>query len=68
MPVPNDFSGAGLPAGTTADGLNKPDTEWLRHENGAEKLEGTGTEVNRNQIDFRIDIRLSARTGRSRSQ
>jgi hypothetical protein len=60
MPMPNDFSGAGLPAGTTADGLNTAGYRWLRHENGAETSEGTGIDVNRNQTNFRIDQTFSA--------
>jgi hypothetical protein len=60
MPMPNDFTGANLPMGTTADGLNTAAYRWVRHENGTETSQGTGTDVNRNQINFRLDHNFSS--------
>src|SRR5207302_6956242 len=53
MPMPNDF--------TTGDGLNSAGFRWTRHENGTETSQGTGTDVNRNQINFRVDHNFNSR-------
>ena len=46
--------------GTTADGLNTAAYRWVRHENGTETSQGTGTDVNRNQINLRLDHNFSS--------
>ena len=53
MPQANDY--------TTGDGLNTAGFRWTRHEDGTETSQGTGTDVNRNQINFRIDQNFSSR-------
>jgi len=53
MPQPNDY--------TTGDGLNTDGFRWTRHEDGTETSQGTGTDVNRNQFNFRFDQNFSSR-------
>jgi Carboxypeptidase regulatory-like domain len=53
MPHPNDY--------TVGDGLNTAGFRWVRHEDGTETSQGTGTDVNRNQINFRIDHNFSSK-------
>ncbi len=53
MPQPNDY--------TMGDGLNTAGYRWTRHEDGTETSQGTGTDVNRNQLNFRLDQNFSSK-------
>src|SRR5262249_34393433 len=46
---------------TTGGGLNPGVSRGPRHEDGTETSQGTGTDVNRNQINFRFDQNFSSR-------
>src|SRR6478672_9615036 len=62
MPLPNDFTSCNSTATVTnCDGLNTAGYRWTRHEDGTETSQGTGTDVNRNQINFRFDQNFSSR-------
>jgi hypothetical protein len=53
MPLPNDF--------TQHDGLNWGHYTWIRRSQGVEDFLGLGTDINRNQINFRIDHYLNSK-------
>jgi hypothetical protein len=59
MPLPNDFTtcgtGGNAPTGNTCDGLNVAGYRWVRRTIGNETASATGTDVNRNQINGRLD-------------
>jgi hypothetical protein len=53
MPLPNDF--------TQHDGLNWGHYTWIRRSEGVEDILGLGTDINRNQFNFRVDHYLNSR-------
>jgi hypothetical protein len=61
MPLPNDFTNCGPSATAPCDGLNTAGYRWTRHEDGTETSQGTGTDVNRNQINFRVDHNFNSK-------
>ena len=53
MPLPNDF--------TAHDGLNWGHYVWVRRRSGTEDIFGTGTDINRDQLNVRIDHHFGSR-------
>jgi hypothetical protein len=57
MPMPNDFTSAG---GTNVDGLNLAGYRFVRRGIGSENFQGLGQNINRNQVNLRLDHQFSA--------
>jgi len=53
MPLPNDF--------TQHDGLNWAHYNWVRRRSGTDDIFGMGTDVNRDQLNLRIDHHFGSR-------
>jgi hypothetical protein len=53
MPMPNDF--------TPHDGLNWAHHTWIRRSEGIEDILGLGTDINRDQLNFRVDHYLNSK-------
>jgi hypothetical protein len=51
MPLPNDF--------TTGDGLNTAGHNWVRSRSGVDNAAGTSQNVNRDNLNFRIDYQVT---------
>jgi hypothetical protein len=56
MPLPNDFTNA---AGTAADGLNVAGYRYVRRTIGSENFQGLGQNINRNQVNLRLDHQIT---------
>jgi hypothetical protein len=55
MPLPNDFRTL-----STTDGLNTAGYRWVRRYSGFDTFTGLGTDLNRDQINLRIDHQFNA--------
>jgi hypothetical protein len=58
MPMPNDFTSAG---GNNVDGLNLAGYRFVRRGIGSENFQGLGQNINRNQVNLRIDHQLNSK-------